>query len=129
MERTPLLEVEIKTPCTEGKTHPVRIALYGWGEFEVVQSPCKERLGGFSDLAPCQEWLNDLDNWFHHVSFVQQRLALVEQLERSGADALPVLIQVLQDTESVVRAASAQALGNLKNPTSDTASCPSPAAR
>lgn len=53
MAPAPLLEWEIETPCAEGETHPVRIALYGWGDFEVVWNPCEERLGVFGALAPC----------------------------------------------------------------------------
>lgn len=83
MERKPFLEAEIQAPCAEGKTHPVRVALYGWGKFEVVWNPCEESLGVFGAPAPCQNWLNKLD-WFHTSSFALQRLTLVERLARLG---------------------------------------------
>lgn len=96
MRRTPLLEAEIEVPCAEGKTHPVRVALYGWGEFEVVWNPCEEGLGVFSALAPCQQWLN-APNRFSSEEFAQQRRALVRQLEKLGTAAVPHLIQTLKD--------------------------------
>lgn len=115
MERTPLLEAEIEAPCVEGNTHGVRVALYGWGEFEVVWNPCEESLGVFGALAPCQGWLS-APNRFESQEFVPQRLALVEQLVKLGTDAVPHLIQALQDRDEEVRKASVEALGNIQDP-------------
>ncbi|MGQ9900878.1 MAG: HEAT repeat domain-containing protein [Fimbriimonadales bacterium] len=93
----------------------MRVAFYGWGEFEVVWNPCEESLGALGALAPCQQWLNEHDR-FESYEFVPQRRALVKQLERLGADAVPQLIQALKDTDMFVQEASAEALGNIKDP-------------
>ncbi len=115
MKRQPLCEIELEVPCGEENTHPVRVGIVGWGEFELVWTPCKDWLGPFVLMAPCRDWVrNELPEKFHSDS--EWRCQLVGALAKVSAPAVPALIEALKGGDWRVRLASAEALGKIQDP-------------
>lgn len=71
----------------------------------MVWSPCRESLGAFGLLAPCERYLKER-RWWEDRGFRRGIVSLCE-----GAGAVPVLVQALGDGDTNVRRAAAVALG------------------
>ncbi len=105
------VEVELQVPCTEGKEHPVRLRITGWGEHEVAYNPCVELLGeALARMAPCSHYLQKREWWQQDSS---SRKRVLEALGEAGKPAVPALIKALGDRDEDVRVAACGALGQI----------------
>ena len=107
------VEIEIEVPCAEGQSHPVRLRITGWGEYEVVYNPCDELLGTiFARMARCNHYLSEEfpAQFRQDITIMQQ---LIEVGRAVGEPAVLIIIQALGDDYSSVRVAACRALGEI----------------
>ncbi|MEJ5296286.1 MAG: HEAT repeat domain-containing protein, partial [Fimbriimonadales bacterium] len=110
------VELEVEVPCSEGRTHPVRLRFTGWDEYQVVHNPCGAPSGDDSaQEAPCVRYLREeFEVHFHQNVALRRRL--VKALGQADESAVPVLLHALVDTAPGVRRAARDALAQIGAP-------------
>lgn len=110
------VEIQVKVPCGEGRTHYVRLRFTGWGEYEVAYNRCEQSPSAASvSEAPCARYLREeFPEVFRHNT--ELRLQLVAAMHQAGRSAVPCLVHALGDSHLRVREAACEALGRLGDP-------------
>ncbi len=115
MNKQPICEITVQMQVG-GKRSPrctVRLAVYGWGQFEPVRTPVDELPAG-ARKQPEAYW-QEVQQWINKrfSTSVDWRHSLARKLGEVGQAAVPVLMQALKDGSAYVRGAAAHALGDL----------------
>jgi HEAT repeat protein len=105
------VEIDVEVPCSDGRTHTVRLRIKDWGDYRVVYNPCIHQSNPASNEIPkCQIYLQEeFPSLFHRDKSL--KLRLMEALVSAGEPAIPAIKKASEDLD--LRAEACAALGRI----------------